>query len=266
MDYLGMSTSVKDNIINQNKFHLEKGIYKDLPTYSCMISEYINNYDSGDINDLCNVHIIHQNSTNILDNIGDKGIENLNIENENPVVVHFLSKKFDPKAINSFQDSRDNQILLRTNFLSLIREKEYFPLDAIQCLYLPLLTVLRDKEGKFIHLDRLFGFSLISTSLVSNPSLLSENKMEFDSFLTNLVVIENIFQTAIINNHSVIVLPFSNLLEHGFPLNDAKILVNFCILKYGHRFKNIIISVNEYESAGTYHKISGLIIKPKEIV
>jgi len=85
-------------------------------------------------------------------------------------------------------------------------------------------------------------------------------------FVKTCTIIENVFQIAIGLNHQVLILtPFGHE-EDNNPIEDIIKIYNFCIMKYGHKLKSIIIAIPPYYPKNLFTMYSQNIIKPNELV
>jgi hypothetical protein len=255
----------KRNMINQNIFHSAYGMYKSLPTGRCSKNIYTSKYQPGIINKICDVKVINKNPIDILDALLEKGPQHLVGPNK-PLVLQSIGDTFTQSRIGSGEGLRDQLFVLRTNFSNVCKINDPFPLKNNECAYIPLVTVIRDNTGNFVQYDKLFTYSLILAVPVCSPDKIDDDKMNIKDYMTTLVKLETVFQTAIACGHTIfIITPFGLENVDNNPVEDLIKILNYCIFKYGHKFDNIILSVPEYFPENIYTLFSDNLVNPQEL-
>ena len=106
---------------------------------------------------------------------------------------------------------------------------------------------------------------MITCSPISKPELI-DGKMNAEDFLKTMTIIETVFQTAILGKNKVLLLPLFGLDDNDEnPIDDIIQIYNYCILKYSHKFDNIIIYIPEYVPIEAYDLFENSILKPINI-
>lgn len=265
MDPNNMNPTYKRALLNQNIFQSRFGNYKMLPMIQNKKNKYLQKFKPGGIVSVCDVKVFNKNPIDILDALMQKGTQNL-MKQEIPVVFQTIGSDFNGSNLESGEGLRDQLFVLRTNFSAVFRLNNPFPLKDTECAYIPLTTVIRDKMGQFLTYDKVFGYSLILACPISQPDLIDEERMTTKDYMTTLSIVETIFQTAIACGHKILVLtPFGLEDEDENPAEDIVKIYNFCIYKYGHKFKNIIVSVPEYFPKSVYELFDEELVKPQEL-
>ena len=159
---------------------------------------------------------------------------------------------------------RDDTFNIRTNFNTITRNVNHFPIKESECVYTRFITVIRDQKLNAITDQQyLYRFALISVTSLHKPKLLDENRMISEDFLRIMSTIETIFQTAIAGNHNVFVLTSFGNTEDDVPQEDIVKIYNACIFKYGHRFIKIIIAIPIWYGTYVYNLYNENIIRPQ---
>ena len=264
MNPFNINLDLKKNMINQNIYHSKYGNYKELPLIKPNKNIYLPNYDPGLISNLCDVRVINKHAINILDNLLDKGVENLMKKNL-PVVVQCVGNEFLGTNFETMDGIRDELFLLKTNFVGVLRQENPYPIKNDESIYLGLVTTIRDDNGNGLSYDKLFGFSMITCSPISKPEVI-DGKMNAEDFLKTMTIIETVFQTAILGKNKILLLPLFGLDDNDEnPIDDIIQIYNYCILKYSHKFDNIIIYIPEYVPKEAYDLFENSILKPINI-
>jgi len=159
---------------------------------------------------------------------------------------------------------RDDTYNIRTNYNTITKNNNPFPLKQNECVYNRFVTVIRDTNLQPItDLQNLYRFGLITVAPINKPKLLDENRMISTEFIKTMCIIETIFQTAIAGSHNVLVLtPFGNT-EDDVPQEDIVKIYNSCIFKYGHRFNKIIIAIPIWYGTYIFDLFNEQIIRPQ---
>jgi predicted nucleotidyltransferase len=107
---------------------------------------------------------------------------------------------------------------------------------------------------------------MITTAPIKVETLLKDNKMNSNDFINTCTIIETVFQTAIARGHPILILtPFGHEEENN-PISDIIKVYNYCIYKYGHWFKRIIVAVPTYYPKSVFDSYQQNIINPIDIV
>jgi len=264
MNPFNINFDVKKNIINQNTYHSKYGNYKDLPLIKPIKNIFLPNYDPGLISKLCDVRVINKHAINILDTLLNKGVENL-IKKNLPVVVQCVGSDFIGTNFETLDGIRDELFLLKTNFVGVLRQDNPYPIKDGECVYSGLVTTIRDDNANGLSYDKLFGYSMITCSPICKPEIIN-GKMNAEDFLKTMTTIETIFQTAILGKNKILLLPLFGLDDNDEnPIDDIIQIYNYCILKYSHKFDNIIIYISEFVPHEVFELFDQSIVKPIEI-
>jgi hypothetical protein len=227
------------------------------------------NFNPGIPTSICEVEVVYEHAIDVAEQYAEKGIMYTTNNNMNPVVLNVVGKNFTGLNLESNEDIRDDIINIRTTFCNTTGHTSgsQFPVKEKQCVYSKAVSVIRPKNPvDFIPFPQIYRFALITTSAIKAEKILSENRMNSDDYCNTCTTIECVFQTAIARGHPVLVLtPFGHVEENN-PVSDIIKIYNYCILKYGHWFKKIIVAVPQHYPKSSFESYHDSIMKPQEIV
>lgn len=258
----------KKQLSNNTIYQVKNGLYKKFPAFKMVPFSYIGHYDPGIPNNICEVDIVYEHILDAVEKYAEKGI-NYSMIGLNPVIVNIVSKEFNGSNLELCQNMRDPLINIRTTFCNAVGTQPPFPTKDDECVYSKLITIIKTKNPTtFLSPQDTYRTGLITVAplQIKNEKLLSGNKMCSEDFMKTLIIIECVFQAAISRNHSVIVLPPFGHEDDNNPIDDIIKIYNYCIYKYGHMFKKIIIAVPQFYPKSIFDVYSKKIIKPTEIV
>ena len=247
--------------INDSKF----GIYNKCDKYK-PIKKSIDNFEITPITNICEVFIVNIHAIDVAESFCEKG-ENMGLLNgEKPVLMCVVGKEFYGHNFIKSEDIKDDIYNLRTNFNSTIYESHNpYPIKNNECVYNKVVTVITDNKYNFLKLQEIYQFGLIIVASIYKPELLNNKKMKSTDFINTLISIENLFQIAILNEHNILILTPFGQNEDEMPQEDIIKIYNFCICKYGHMIKNIIIAVPKWDGKELFDLYNKNIIKPQDI-
>lgn len=234
---------IKKLIINQNIYHSLYGNYRDCPTNQSIKFFYKDNHTLPEIIDkTCKVIVQNHHSLDLARTMCHHTTSTKQIPAIMYPIGNFLGTNFE-----SHEDSYDENILLRTNYPGVIKKQnELFPLDN-NIVYSNPITIIRDENyGPLDHYD-VFKVAVI-TCCTKN------DLVDFQ------MCVETVFQAAIHGSHNILILtPFDE--KSKIPCEDQIVTFNNLILKYMHKFKEIIVCVPPYEDKKIYDLFNEKIIK-----
>jgi len=183
-----------------------------------------------------------------------------------------MGKEFLGSNFESREGIYDENVILRTNYPYVIKKQmDLFPLknDKSYCVvYTNPITVIRDTNYNPLNHDQIFKVGLITTCYERRNNLLTEKEISILSsqdLLNFQMCVENSFQAAICGSHDIIILPLF-CKEFGAPIVDQISVFNHTIIKYGHKFKGIMICIPPYEGKDIFEDFDKEILKPNYIV
>jgi len=276
---------VKNQLINQNIFHSGYGNYKVCLIMNSVKFPYKNSYNPGTISAVCKVLVHHKHALDIADSLSNHGINSITEKIPIPAIMYPMGKDFIGTNLESREGIYDENIILRTNYPCVIkRQNDLFTNKDNQkfVIYSNPITTIRDKNYNSLPYDDVFKTGVITVCLDRQTELLTEETDEKDKnnkndkkkdvrkllsandILLLQMYIENVFQAAICGYHNILLLSIFGK-EFGIPIEDQILIFNFCIMKFGHMFKAIMICIPPYEDKGLFEYIESEIIKPQEI-
>jgi hypothetical protein len=256
----------KQTLINQNLAQTKFGMYANCFTGNPVKNQFSQTFNIGEVNNICEVEVVNIHA---VDAIEQYCLRNLKPQLKdgwiNPVTMCVVGDDFIGSNYPQSESIRDDTFNIRTNFNTITRHQNLFPLKETTCVYNRFITVIREMNlTPITDLNNLYRFGLITVAPLNKPTLLDENRMCSTDYLKMLQTVETIFQTAIAGNHNVLILtPFGNTVD-DVPQEDIVMLYNQCIFKYGHRFKKIIIAVPVWYGTYLFDLFNNEIVKPQE--
>ncbi len=259
----------KRSIMNKTLYQSTYGLFKDIPLFKTMQYSY-NNFNPNLPDNICDVEVVHEHSLDVAEQHAEKGLQISRTNGLNPVILNIVGKDFSGSNIESFENIKDEILFMRTNISRALITPSSYPLKETTCTYDGMITVIRPKiishPDQFLPYQGIFRVGVITTSPIKVEKLLKGNKMCSTDFVKTHTTIQAIFQLAIAKNHKVLILsPFGHEEENN-PMEDIVKIYNYCILKFGHLFKKIIIAIPPYYSVDIVNFYKSNIIVPSIIV
>lgn len=250
-----MNKKTKQIIMNINMSQSRFGTFKDCNLGKIGKLSYINNFQINPIDNLCTVLVIDKHPVDIIEFLYKQ------YTNINPVALCNVNYEFTGYNIIESTDMNDEYYNLRTNFNISVSQNNLYPIKENECIYLQNITVIRDNNFTLLDLQKIFKFSMLVASSISQPELI-DDKLNPINYLKLVSQIECLFQTAITFGHNTIILtPFGY--DDNIPQSDIIKIYNLCIYKYGHKFKYIIFGI--LNSKELYDLFNSDIVKPQLI-
>jgi len=255
-------TQNKNITINQNLYQCLKGDYM-CPVYDSIVYNYKKDVELGNIDNICKVIVSYKHSIDILEQItekSNKGFDNISNTNQIPSIICHFGKSFTGLNFNSGDGIYDENIILRTNYAHIIK-KEYDTISYSRkdetVIYSNPVSVIRDMSYTFLDKKDIFKTGII-TCCYDRKSELVNKLLCVSDLLSFRVIIETSFQVAICGDHHILIIPYMT----NVPIEDQILVFNMCIMKYGHKFKGIFISVPSYEDKYIFQQFDKNIVKP----
>ena len=255
----------KQTLINQNIAQSKFGMYSQCHTGPCVKNRFVQNFNIGETNNICDVEVVNIHAVDAISDYCMHGFnQQLKDSYINPVTVCTVGEEFVASNFPQSEGIRDDTFNIRTNFNTITRNINHFPVKDSECVYTRFITVIRDQKLNAITDQQyLYRFALISAAPIHKPKLLDENKMVSEDFLRIMGTIETIFQTAIAGNHNVLILSAFGNTEDDVPQEDIVKIYNACIFKYGHKFMKIIFAIPIWYGTYIYNLFNDNIIRPQ---
>jgi hypothetical protein len=254
--------------ISENLSQCKVGFYKNFTKYEHMPFGYVN-CDVQEPDNICDVRVVHEHSLDVAEIFANKGSTNFTKQNNlNPVILNIVGKDFMASSFESSEDMRDEIINIRTGFCVCPTRSNIFPIKENQCVYTPLVPVIRPKDPRvgtrFLPYNVMYRTAIITACPIKHEE--ERSKLSSQNLIKTLATIECIFQCAIANNHQVLILPPFGHEEDNNPIDDIIKIYNFCIMKYSHKFKHIIFAVPPHYPDAIYEIYTEGIISPSNLV
>jgi hypothetical protein len=254
----------KQTLINQNIAQSKFGMYSQCHTGPCVKNRFNQNFVIGEINNICDVEVINLHPVDAIANYCSFGFNQPLKDAINPVTVCSVGEEFMASNFPQSEGIRDDTFNIRTNFNTITRTVNHFPIKESECVYTRFITVIRDQKLNAITDQQyLYRFALITSTPIHKPKLLDENRMISEDFLRLMSTIETIFQTAIAGNHNILILSAFGNTEDDIPQEDIVKIYNSCIFKYGHKFMKIIIALPIWYGTYVFNLFNDNIVRPQ---
>lgn len=262
-----LNDRMKKSLINQTISCSKVGPYKDVPRYKPIVFQFIQNFDAGSPNNICNVKIMNEHILDVAELYAEKGINFSTGNNMNPVILNIVGREFSGSNLENCEEMRDHLINLRTTFNNSLGVDNYFPIKEEESVYMKLIMIIRTRNvSGILNFTQCFRTSMITTAPIMTIKLLPDNRMYMEDYVKTCTIIESVFQLAICKNHKVLILPPFGHEDDNNPVDDIIKIYNYCILKYGHYFNEIIIGVPKYYPKTVFVNYEKNIVKPQIIV
>ncbi len=279
-----MDTKFKKNIVLQNNYICKFGYLQNKSNYSSYKNHYNENYNVGIPIKFCDVYILKIHPLIIA-----QQFVNCNL---NPVILNIVNETYTEHNIENLEGVYDEILNLRTNFQCISRHNNNFPPKDNEVIYTPQVIVMRDEslqvqqntyKVSFITMTnkpkkyQILKYLETTDSDDDDDEIDSENSsldrklkkiLSVESYLEFKSKLELIFQTAHFGGNQVLILNDLGCVHDNLPLEDIIYIINSCILKYGHLFKEIIIALNgkTQEENYVFDEMVEKIIKPQELI
>lgn len=262
-----LNDRMKKSLINQTISCSKVGPYKDIPRYKPIVFQFIQNFDAGVPNNICNVKIMNEHILDVAELYAEKGINFSTGNNMNPVILNVVGREFSGSNLENCEEMRDHLINLRTTFNNSLGVDNYFPMKEEESVYMKLIMIIRTKNvSGILNFTQCYRTSMITTAPIMTTKLFPDNRMYIEDYIKTCTIIESVFQLAICKNHKVLILPPFGHEDDNNPVDDIIKIYNYCILKYGHYFNEIVIGVPKYYPKTVFINYEKNIVKPQLIV
>lgn len=269
----------KNFLANQTMSQVLAGSYYDFPRLQHVPFSFVKSYEPPSPMGICEVNVVSDHILDVVEQCADKGKDYEKTRNNkmNPITVNVVGREFNGTNLETNEEIRDELFNIRTTYCNNFSNAKFFPLKKDECTYLKIVTVIRPSfpmPNSFLPHHETFRTALVTIAPIKvNPSsYLSgstylDGKMRPNDFVDTLTTIECIFQLAINKQHPVLILPpFGHNDIDNNPVDDIIKIYNYCIYKYGHIFKKIIIAIPKFYPKEILNKYQENIINPMSMV
>lgn len=258
--------SSKRTLINNNISQARVGWFQKFSKCDSLSIPY-SPCDPGKTDNICDVKVIYEHALDVAKNYAEVDAQTFTKTNKmNPAVLNVVGKEFTGDNFESSEEMRDEMMNIRTTFCANPVKANIFPIKEQHCVHTPYVNVIRPKDPRSVFSWKLcYRVGFITACPIPQESS-SVKKFSSSDFVKTCTIIENIFQVAIGLNHQVLILtPFGHE-EDNNPIEDIIKIYNFCIMKYGHKLKSVIVAIPPYYPKNLFSLYSQGIIKPNELV
>lgn len=263
-----INQTMKRTLTNQTITQSKIGCYQKFPKFKPVVLQTTKNFVPIVPSNICEVQVVYEHILDVAEKYAEKGITYATPNHMNPVVLNVVGRDFSGSNLETNEEIRDEIINIRTTFNNCLGSRCPFPITEEQNVYSKVVTVIRPTiPYMFLPPPQTYRVSMITTAPIKTEKLLTdENKMELSDYLKTCSIIEGVFQTAIAGSHSILILPPFGHEEDNNPVDDIIKIYNFCIYKYSHYFKKIIIGVPPHYPKSVFADYQKEIVKPNELV
>ena len=269
---------IKNHVTNQNIYNSSQG------NYVCPISDsikfsYKNDYNPGPIDNVCKVIVSYKHSLDVANSLTeDFGYDALLYRKPIPVIIYPMGKEFTGTNFESREGIYDEVLILRTNYAYVI--KKQFDLFTFRenekdVVYSNPITAIRDDNYVPLSRDKLYKFGVITMCCDTKYDHITEritdgdtyndtNVLKANDILQFQIQLEASIQVAICGFHNILILPVFGR-EFNIPIDEQILVFNLCIMKYGHKFKGIMVCIPPYFDKEIFDIFDSKIIKPQII-
>jgi hypothetical protein len=178
-------------------------------------------------------------------------------------VVQFVSQDFTGETIEKCHGLSDLSIVMQTTFCKNINNS--YPMTDTEVNYNDNTFVVRNDDMHWLNKSSMFRVGLITACFKKYKT--HKNCIKYrEDYIELGNQIETIFQTAIRHNNDTLILNDCGTKSNMYPINDMIDIINRCVYKYGHLFKNIVLSVNiaTYTDKGYHSTFCENLIYPQK--
>jgi hypothetical protein len=256
----------KQVLITQNMTGCKFGFYTQCEVAKALKTTFISNFNTGEIMNICEVSVVNAHPIDVARDFCPSGI-NAKINPEaNPVLMCVVNREefYGTNFVQS-EGITDDIYNIRTNFNMIVSQGNPFPLKDKECVYSKYLTVIRDSNLSPLNPSQTYRFGVIVISPINKPTLLNKSQMRSTEFLNTMANIETLFQTAIFYGHNILLCtPFGHLSDE-LPQEDIVMIYNSLILKYQHKFMQILICIPPWDGEHLFKLFNKKIIRPQNL-
>lgn len=280
-----MDPRMKKKLMQETIYHCRYGVYTKLPMATTNKLFYNDNFPIPPVYIYCDVDVVKTHPIDAAYEYIKKGCK--------PVIIINVDEDFAGNNIENSEGIKDPLMNIRTNFCKMINttylsSHNLLPITGPEILFSPSGYIIRGPNMNFLNPAHVLKTPIITAPLRNtkdieykrnimmnrnrntNNNTNNTNPITFDvdtyNFMNN--VIETIFQTAAIAKADTIILNDLGCKTDGYPVEYIANIINGCIYKYGHLFKNVVIALNVQSSVdmGYDSKFKELLVRPQKYI
>ena len=257
----------KQVLVTQNISACKLGQYRECAITKALKTNYVNNFNVGEVQNICDVLVVNQHAIDVMIEFCDKGVSPQFRDGwMNPVAMCTVNRnEFTGSNFNQSEGITDDIYNIRKNYNMIVSQGNPFPLKDKECVYNRFVTVIRDQNFNPISIPQTYRFGLITTSPEHKPALIDESRMSSTNFLNMLSTLETVFQTAIYYGHNILLLTPVGQTVDDVPQEDIIKIYNSLIFKYQHKFKYIIVCIPEWDGKELFEMYDSYIVQPQRL-
>lgn len=238
-----INNSTKKHMITQTKFRLTSN-YSKLPIYKPLRQEYEQPFELP--NNFTNIPFVEVVEVSGVDLVMKCVFET---GSTSTCIVGCVHRDWDGSEKDNFSYIYCDPLYFRSNICVTLENESVFPIKDSEVIFTPGVAIVRDKQTAFLS-QAVFTSTIIVAPPI-NPQLvplkskfgIKEEHMNSKDYISAYEMINNIFQTAIRNKRTILVLDDFGMRKNKIPSKDIIDLYNICITKYGHMFSHIYVSI-----------------------
>jgi hypothetical protein len=255
------------------------GAYASFPKLSHVPFSFAKSYEPPEPMGICEVLVVNDHILDVVEQYSEKGRDYEKTKNNgmNPITVNVVGREFNGTNFEMNEEMRDELFNIRTTYSNNFSNTKFFPLKKDECTYLKIVSVIRPSfpmPNSFLPHHLTFRTALVTIAPIKvntknyiRGSNILDGKMNPNDFVDTLTLTECIFQLAILKQHPVLILPpFGHNDIDNNPVDDVIKIYNYCIYKYGHVFKKIIIAIPKFYPKEILNKYQEKIVNPTAMV
>lgn len=272
-----LDPKVKNQLINQNTYNSGYGYYKICPTNNSVRFQY-SSCNPTPIDAVTKIIVIHRTAVDVVSTLVETGLNSLASRDPIPVIMYPMGNSFTGTNFESREGIYDENIILRTNYTYVTKKQmELYPIKkSTDVIYSNPITAIRDNSLNALDHDNVFKMAVITVCPILeiqnsvNQDQNAENnnvpnKLSSSDLLKLQMLLETVFQAGICGCHNVLILTIFTR-QFDIPIDDQIMLFNLCIMKYGHKYKSVIVAIPHYEPRELFEYFETNIIKPQLLV
>ena len=261
-----LDVKLYDNTIYNNIKHIRsKGLYTMLPDRERrkIKTSFLSDFNLSVPTTLCETSVIYAHCLDVAEQYSEHGVNNLECQVIDPVIVNVVGSTFSGANYGIRDEIKDQLIHLRTSFCAFCYGLTF---KEGNCAYVNLVMTIRPSNviGEVLPHERAFRTAMIIAPLIQKPTII-DGKLSVDDLVKLCFIIECIFQTCITAKHNILILPPYGIDNKEIPIDDLILIYNYCIYKYGHRIKKIIVAIPQYFPIGIFNYFNERIVSTQRL-
>ena len=125
----------KRSIMNQSLYQSSCGLFKEIPLFKTMTFNYVNTFNPGVPDNICEVEVINEHPIDIAEQYVEKGLQITKVNGLNPIILNVVTKDFSGSNIESLENVKDELLFMRTNLSRAMITPTAYPLKETSCSY-----------------------------------------------------------------------------------------------------------------------------------